>query len=109
MNATEILYIGVNGRVIALNKYDGTKIWQTDLRRSFHYSGNSYVAVLVDGERVYAHTYGELFCLDGRTGEQLWTNRLPGLGYELATIAVAGISTQLQAMEYLKNMNSGAG
>ena len=56
-------------------------------------AGDRFVTVLVEAERIYAHTYGHLFCLDAQNGEQLWTNELSGLGYDIAMLAVEGASS----------------
>src|SRR5262245_35439363 len=94
MNTLDTLFVGLKGHVIALNKRDGTQLWKTMLRGgALTVAGDRFVTVLADGERVYAHTYGELFCLDAGTGEQLWSNELAGLGYDVAMLAVVGMSS----------------
>jgi outer membrane protein assembly factor BamB len=93
MNTLEILFVGLKGHVIAFSKSDGTQLWKTELRRGVFVGGDSFVTVLAEGERVYAHTYGQLFCLDAGTGEILWFNELAGLGYDVSMLAVVGISS----------------
>ena len=43
--------------------------------------------MLVEGGKIFAACYGEVFCLDPLSGDGLWHNRLKGLGTSLATIA----------------------
>ena len=94
MNTEDILFVGVNGYVAALSKGDGTELWRTKLREDgLVLGGHRFVTVMAEGERVYAHTYGRLFCLDALTGEQLWENELSGLGYDFAMLAVTGASS----------------
>ncbi|MFN0139757.1 MAG: PQQ-binding-like beta-propeller repeat protein [Pyrinomonadaceae bacterium] len=93
MNTSDILFIGVKGHVVAFNKHDGTELWGTKLAGGFSVSGDRFVTLLVEGERVFAHTYGRLFCLDAQTGRQLWTNELDGLSYDIAMLAHVGASS----------------
>lgn len=59
--------------------------------------GQSFVSLLVHEGRVFAHTYGELFCLDQQTGAILWKNALEGLGYDLVTLAAEGATNSSAA------------
>jgi hypothetical protein len=93
MNTLDTLFVGLKGHVVAFSKHDGTQLWKTELRRGLLVGGDSFVTVLAEGERVYAHTYGQLFCLDACTGEKLWSNELAGLGYDLAMLAGVGMSS----------------
>jgi outer membrane protein assembly factor BamB len=81
MKTSDLIYIGIKGSVIALNRTTGEQVWST------HLKGSDFVNVLVEGEKVFATCYGEVFCLDPLSGEGLWHNRLKGLGTGLATIA----------------------
>lgn len=76
-----IVYIGIKGRVLALDRSTGDILWSTKLKNSY------YVAIHLDGDRIIAAAEGELFCLDSSTGTQLWHNKLPGLGTGLVSIA----------------------
>ena len=80
----QTVFVGTKGSVTAINKSDGREIWRTALK------GASYVMLAFDGNQIYAHTGGHLFCLDKISGEILWENDLPGLGYGLATLLVEG-------------------
>ena len=76
-------FIGVRGHVLAIKKESGEVLWQTHLNGGF---GDSFVSLATDGALVFAHTRGSLFCMDAVSGQLLWTNDLPGLGYGLASI-----------------------
>ena len=110
MNAmtSHIIYIGVKAHVAAIDKTDGRTLWQTKLKGAA-VSGERFVSLLVEEGRVYAHSYGELFCLDSETGKILWSNPLDGLGYDIATIATEGASnTSLAAAEYRRRREAAA-
>jgi outer membrane protein assembly factor BamB len=93
MDILDTLFVGLNGHVIAFNKRDGIQLWKTNLKSGFQVFDASFVTVLVEGERVYAHFYNHLFCLDASTGEQLWTNEVEGRGCDVAMLAVVGMSS----------------
>lgn len=76
-------FIGVRGYVLAIKKESGEVLWQTHLDGGF---GDSFVSLATDGALVLAHTRGSLFCMDAASGQLLWKNDLPGLGYGLASI-----------------------
>ena len=102
------VYIGVKGHVTAIDKNDGRTLWQTKLKHGA-VNGHRFVSLLVEGMRVYAHTYGELFCLDAETGRILWNNPLDGLGYDIASIALHGAAAPaLPASEYRRQKAAAA-
>jgi outer membrane protein assembly factor BamB len=93
MDTSEMLFVGLKEHVVALSKREGREIWKTKLIGGFTVAGERFVTVLVDNDRVYAHTRGNLFCLDTLNGKQLWTNELAGLGYDIATLAIVGATS----------------
>jgi outer membrane protein assembly factor BamB len=81
MNTAHLVFIGIKGSVVALNRATGQQVWATRLK------GSDFVnVVLLDGA-VLASCYGEIFCLDPLTGITMWHNPLKGFGTGLATIA----------------------
>lgn len=82
MDAKNIVLLGVIGRLGALRRDTGAQLWATPLK------SNGFVTVSADEERAYAHTGGELFCLELKTGNRVWHNPLPGLGYSVASLAL---------------------
>jgi outer membrane protein assembly factor BamB len=82
--AQSLIYIGICGDVIALDRATGTEIWRRSLK------GADFVNVAVVNGDVLGTTKGELFCLDATTGNVRWHNKLPGLGRGLITIASPG-------------------
>ena len=82
-----IVLLGVKHTVIAFDKHTGQRLWTRELSSGL--SGD-FVTVLADHTQVFAHTHGEMFCLDLRTGAVLWKDQLSGFGYGIASIAVAG-------------------
>ena len=77
------IYIGIKGRVIAVDRATGDTLWST------HLKGSGFVTVAAEDGAVFAGTSGRLFCLDPSTGYTRWTNELPGMGYGLISIAGA--------------------
>ena len=88
MNSDDILLVGLKQSVVAVSKHDGSTLWKTELPGSF--IGDNFVTLFCEGRRVYAHTQGQLHCLDLLNGEILWSNGLSGCGYGIASICSAG-------------------
>ena len=86
MPASRVIYVGIKGSVLAIEAVSGRQLWAT------HLKGSDFVNVVLDGDRLYAATHGELFCLNPQTGEGLWHNPLKRFGYGLATIATETIT-----------------
>ncbi|HEY1340109.1 MAG TPA: PQQ-binding-like beta-propeller repeat protein [Bryobacteraceae bacterium] len=79
-----LIYIGISGTVVALDRGTGQEIWRADLK------GSDFVNVAMADGDLYATAKGELFCLDPGSGRIRWQNPLKGLGRGLITIATAG-------------------
>lgn len=88
MNPKHILLLGLKGTVLAFHRETGERLWTTLLKSS----SSDFVVLASDDSRVYAHTGGEIFCLDLQTGQKLWQDGLKGLGYGIASLAFAGSS-----------------
>jgi outer membrane protein assembly factor BamB len=81
MKTADLVFIGIKGSVIALNRITGQQAWAT------HLKGSDFVNVVLQPGAILASCYGEIFCLDPLTGDALWHNPLKGFGIGLATIA----------------------
>jgi outer membrane protein assembly factor BamB len=81
MKTSDLVFIGIKGSVVALNRATGGQVWATHLR------GSGFVNVVLQNEAVLASCDGEMFCLDPLTGNARWHNPLTGFGMGLATIA----------------------
>lgn len=83
MNVTDMVFVGIKGSVIALDRATGHQLWAT------HLKGSDFVNVVLDDDLILATTYGEIFCLNAANGSGLWHNKLKGLGMGLSTIAAS--------------------
>jgi len=81
MKTSDLLFIGIKGSVVALDRATGQQVWAT------HLKGFDFVNVLLENGAVLASCCGEIFCLDPLSGNALWHNPLKGFGRGLATIA----------------------
>ena len=81
MKTAQLIFVGIKGTVIALNRATGQQVWATHLKRS------DFVNVVLQNGVVLASCCGEIFCLDPLTGLRMWHNPLKGFGTGLATIA----------------------
>ena len=80
-NKPNLVYAGIKGSVIAFDQKSGTRIWEAGL------AGRAFVTLLVDGDRIFAATQGEIFCLRAADGEVLWHDPLRGYGLGLMSVA----------------------
>jgi outer membrane protein assembly factor BamB len=81
MANSNLVFAGIRGSVVAMDKSSGTRVWETKLKAA------GFVTLLVEEGRVFAGTHGEIFCLDADTGKLLWQDGLKGYGFGLMTIA----------------------
>lgn len=81
MKMSDLVFIGIKGSVVALNRVTGEQVWAVNLK------GLGFVNVVLQDDAVLASCCGEIFCLDPFTGNPRWHNPLKGFGRGLATIA----------------------
>lgn len=88
-NLKDLCYVGLNGRVIAMNRYSGDVVWewQTNKGRS------SFVSMMLDGDRLLVSTNGYIFCLDPVYGQEVWSNPLKGFGTGIVSFATTNGSS----------------
>lgn len=77
------LYLGIQGKVVCLNKQNGDIVWSTKIKSS----SGAVTNVFLDDGCVYAYSGGHLFCVDAKSGEIKWENSLSGYGYGPCIIA----------------------
>lgn len=83
MKTAQLVFVGIRGSVVALNRATGQQVWATNLK------GSDFVNVILQDGALLASCRGEIFCLDPLTGVGMWHNPLKGFGTGLATIATA--------------------
>jgi outer membrane protein assembly factor BamB len=90
MNTEQLIFVGLNGYVVALNRDTGEIVWSNNKLKS------GYVTLLLDGDRLIVSTNGYIFCLDPLSGEILWNNPLKGYGAgsPASLLSVRGQSSQ---------------
>jgi outer membrane protein assembly factor BamB len=81
MAKSTLLFIGIKGTVLALDRATGQVVWSAKLK------GQDFVNVALEDGDLYATAYGEIFCLDPATGQIRWSNPLKGYGYGLISMA----------------------
>jgi outer membrane protein assembly factor BamB len=70
----QLVFVGLNGYALALDRDNGDIVWSNNELRS------GYVTLLLDGDRLIVSTNGYMYCLDPLTGQILWHNPLTGYG-----------------------------
>lgn len=99
----DLVYVGIMGSIVALDRTTGSERWRTKLR------GSQCVLFSLDGPGIYAIANGVAYCVDAATGAILWTNPLKGLGLGLATISVASApQDQVQALAVIRARSAAA-
>ena len=98
MRIQDLVFVGLNGRVAALEISSGGTVWEWQAPK-----GAGYVNLLVDRDLVIAAVNGYVYGLDPKTGDQVWFNELKGYGLGVTSLATSAGSTSqpvlLQAAE----------
>jgi len=81
MKTSELVFVGIKGSVVALDRATGHQVWAAALKRY------DFVNVVQQNGAILAACHGEVFCLDPLSGKIRWHNPLKGFGTGLATIA----------------------
>jgi outer membrane protein assembly factor BamB len=79
----QLVFVGLNGWAVALDRDTGAIAWSNDQMRS------GYVTLLLDGDRLIVSTNGYIYCLDPLTGAILWHNPMKGYGQGTPTALVS--------------------
>jgi outer membrane protein assembly factor BamB len=74
MKIDDLIFVGLNGYALALNRMTGEEVWRNNQLNS------GFTTLLLDGDRLIVSTNGYLYCLNPLNGEMIWENALSGLG-----------------------------
>ncbi len=90
MTIEQLIFVGLNGYALALDRDSGEIIWSNNELKS------GYVTMLLDFDRLIVSTNGYIYCLDPLTGNILWHNPLKGYGAGAPTslVSVRGQTSQ---------------
>ena len=90
MTVEQLIFVGLNGYAIALDRDSGEIVWSNNEMKS------GYVTLLLDFDRLIVSTNGYIYCLDPLTGKILWHNPLKGFGMAAPTslVSVRGQTSQ---------------
>ena len=82
------LFILSNGKVAALNKKDGSIVWEIKLKQYIK-STTSYAIgqISLEGDKLYIGISGILVWLYAKDGSLAWMNELKGWGYGFVSMA----------------------
>lgn len=83
MSRHNLLFVGFNGRVVALEQRSGELVWEWKCPKP----SAQMVALLVQDDRIFASSAGYTYCLDALNGVQLWDNPLKGMGTGVPCLA----------------------
>jgi outer membrane protein assembly factor BamB len=78
----QLIFVGFNSRVAALNRDTGQTVWTWSSPK-----GSGYTTIVLDGDRLIVCVMGYTYCLDPLSGQERWFNDLPGMGTGVASLA----------------------
>ncbi|MCF7785039.1 MAG: PQQ-binding-like beta-propeller repeat protein [Prosthecobacter sp.] len=84
MNTADLVFVGFNRRVAALERQTGELVWEWKAP-----NGLSYVSLLLDGDMLIASVNGYMYGLDAATGNERWYNEMKGFGTGVAALVSA--------------------
>ena len=85
----DLVFVGLYGRVIAMDRYDGHVVWEWQAPRRTR----TFMSLMLDGDRLLVGTYGYIYCLDPVYGQLVWENPLKGYGVGIVSFASANGAT----------------
>ena len=77
-----LVYVGFNSRVAALNQETGEVQWDWKAPKGYGYVS----LLLLDDHRLIVSVIGYTYSLDALTGKQQWFNEMKGFGSGVASI-----------------------
>ena len=77
MNVDQLVFVGLRGYIVALDRDSGETAWSWTAPRM---TATGFTSLILDGEHLVAGVNGYIYCLNARTGRQLWENPLRGYG-----------------------------
>lgn len=81
----DMVFLGFNKRVAALDRRTGSLVWEWKASKGWQYVS----LLLVNNEQLIVSACGYTYSLDPLTGEQQWYNSLPGFGAGVTSIVAA--------------------
>ena len=78
----DVVFVGFNSRVAALDRYTGELVWSWKAP-----TGRGFTALLLDGDRLLVSIQGYTYCLHPMDGSLLWKNALQGFGLGVPSLA----------------------
>jgi outer membrane protein assembly factor BamB len=83
MTIDQLVFVGLNGYAVALDRETGAVVWSNDQMR------RGDVTMLLDGDRLIVSTNRYIYCLDPLTGQIVWHNPMKGYGMGAPTSLVS--------------------
>jgi outer membrane protein assembly factor BamB len=88
MKQSNHLFILSNGRVAAINKKDGSIVWEVRLKEYVSTKMSMSIGQInVEGDKIFVGSTGILVCLSTKDGSLVWKNELKGWGYNFVSMA----------------------
>ncbi len=80
-----IIYVGFNKRVVAMDRQTGEICWTWKPKSK----GGSYTTLMLERDMLIVSICGYMWAIDPVTGEELWHNPLKGMGTGVASMVSA--------------------
>jgi outer membrane protein assembly factor BamB len=108
MRIQDLVFVGLNGRVAALDIHTGKTAWEWRASKGAG-KGAGYVNLLLERNALVAGINGYVYGLDPQTGDQLWFNELKGYGLGVTSLAaLGGFASQGVVLEAAANAAAAA-
>ena len=102
MNLHQLLFLGLNGRVAALNR-DSGEIVREWVAKDKNRAVGGYMTLLVDQGQLFVSANGYTYRLDPLSGAELWANPLRGWGFGPTALATSTAASQQVLMAAAKH------
>lgn len=72
-NSNDILICATNGKIYAIHKRDGSRLWSASFPGSM---GNNIAVFVTDEDTLMVAARGKVICLELMTGKTVWANKI---------------------------------
>ncbi|KAI7884718.1 uncharacterized protein EV154DRAFT_522038 [Mucor mucedo] len=91
----DILICASYGNIYAIHKTDGSGLWKSPFK-----AGGGVISLFVtDSDKIIAGAFGKTACFDLMNGSMIWSNNMPGFGYEEVSV----VSTPSRVLKPRRN------